>query len=91
VAVEEKDSLPRRIRLTNENRGNPEFQALNSKQYQNSKFLKVASIEDCWRVDEEWWREKPVVRLYFEVLLEDGRRLTVFKEMIEGRWYQQKF
>ena len=40
----------------------------------------VTSIEDLWRVDEEWWRDAPVVRTYFEVLLDNGRRLTLVFE-----------
>lgn len=91
LVVEEKEGLPCRIRITKETIGNPKFRALNPKQYGSYKFLKVASIEDSWRVDEEWWRDKPVARLYFEVIMEDGRRLTVFKEMPEGKWFRQKF
>lgn len=97
AAVEEKEGTPCGIRLIRT--GNPKSQVRNSKlearnpgQYRNpnSKGIKVASIEDCWRIDDEWWREKPVSRLYFEVLLEDGRRLTVFKDLLQGQWYRQK-
>ena len=51
--------------------------------------LKVVSVEDRWRVDDEWWREHPVSRLYHECILEDGRKVTVFKDLITGRWYRQ--
>jgi hypothetical protein len=44
---------------------------------------------DRWRVDDEWWREKPLSRLYFECLLEDGRRITVFHDLITSKWYRQ--
>ena len=29
----------------------------------------VTSIEDRWRIDDEWWRSEPVSRLYYAVLL----------------------
>ena len=49
----------------------------------------VASVEDTWRLDDEWWRERPISRRYFECVLEEGRRLTVFKDLVTGRWYRQ--
>ena len=50
----------------------------------------VVLIEDVWRVDEEWWRDSPIVRTYFEVLLDSGRRLTLFLDEASGRWYSQR-
>ncbi len=90
VMVEEQEGMPCRIRLSS-TAANPKSQARNSKHpNSNSKGIKVVSVEDCWRIDEEWWREKPISRLYFEVLLEDGRRMTVFKDLLQGAWYRQK-
>lgn len=51
--------------------------------------LEVASIEDCWRIDEEWWRGRPITRLYFEALLTDGRRVTVYHDLVDGSWRRQ--
>lgn len=90
VTVEERDGSPCRIRMTIRDVGNSKSEARNLKQYQNSKFVKITSVEDSWRVDEEWWREKPVSRLYFEVILADGSKLTVFKELAQGKWYRQR-
>jgi hypothetical protein len=53
--------------------------------------LAVASVEDCWRVEDEWWREMGVSRTYFEVLLEDGRRLTLFFDRAGRSWYRQRY
>jgi hypothetical protein len=50
----------------------------------------VVSIEDLWRVEEEWWRDSPIVRTYFEAILENGRRLTLFLEHTDGKWYSQR-
>jgi hypothetical protein len=51
--------------------------------------LKVVSVEDRWRIDDEWWREQPISRMYFECTLEDGRQLTVFQDLLTGGWYRQ--
>lgn len=75
-------NIPRVIRVAEEPKDWPDAVSLRS-------MLKVASVEDRWRVDDEWWREHPVSRLYYECTLEDGRKVTVFKDLIAGRWYRQ--
>lgn len=50
----------------------------------------VTSVEDIWRVEEEWWRDVPIVRTYFEVLLEGGRRMTLFFDHASTNWYWQR-
>ena len=52
--------------------------------------LRVASIDNTWKIDEEWWREKPIVRMYYQVTTEDGRRITLFRDLTTGEWYQQR-
>ena len=52
--------------------------------------LKVASMDDLWEIDEEWWRETPVARMYYQVTTEDGRPFTLFQDLISGEWYQQR-
>jgi hypothetical protein len=51
----------------------------------------VATIEDKWRIDDEWWRAGPVSRLYYNVLLASGQRLVFYKDLIGGEWYQQEY
>jgi hypothetical protein len=51
----------------------------------------VISIEDSWRLDDEWWRAEPVSRLYYNVLLASGQRLVLYKDLITGGWYQQDY
>ena len=53
--------------------------------------LAVASVEDRWRVEDEWWRGQPIVRTYIEVLLDDGRRLTLFHDEATERWFEQSY
>jgi hypothetical protein len=51
----------------------------------------VATIEDRWRIDDEWWRKEPVSRLYYNVLLASGQRMVLYKDLVTGGWYQQEY
>lgn len=51
--------------------------------------VKIASVDDLWRIDEEWWREKPITRIYYQLTAEGGGRLTVFQDLTDGNWYRQ--
>jgi len=51
--------------------------------------LNVASIEDRWRIDDEWWRSEPISRMYYAVVLGNGMRLIIYKDLISGFWYRQ--
>ena len=53
--------------------------------------LPVVQVQDTWRIDDEWWRERPVSRLYFEVALEDGRTVTVYRDLVSDRWAMQSY
>jgi len=50
---------------------------------------RVVQVVDTWRVDDEWWRQE-VSRLYFQLELEGGFRLTVFQDLLSGNWYEQR-
>jgi hypothetical protein len=51
--------------------------------------LRVLQVQDTWRIDDEWWRERPVSRLYFSVALEDGRVVTVYRDLLQESWWHQ--
>jgi hypothetical protein len=53
--------------------------------------LTVESILERWRIDDEWWRDRPISRIYFRLLLEDGRTVDVYQAMRTGRWFQQAY
>lgn len=55
-----------------------------------SRLQTVAAIEDRWRIDDEWWRGAPLARLYYAVLLDSGQRLTLYRDLIDMRWYRQR-
>ena len=52
--------------------------------------LRVASVLDVWRIDDEWWREE-IARRYFAVELENGRKLTVYHDLVGGGWFAQAY
>ena len=51
----------------------------------------VEAVLETWRIDDEWWRERPVSRLYFSLLLEDGRTVTVYQDLVSERWARQGY
>jgi hypothetical protein len=51
----------------------------------------VLSIDDRWRLDDEWWRTEPVSRLYYNILLASGLRLVLYKDLVTGGWYRQDY
>jgi hypothetical protein len=52
---------------------------------------RVVSVEDRWRIDDEWWRGEPVARLYYNVLLASGQRLVLYKDLTDDGWYTQDY
>jgi hypothetical protein len=48
------------------------------------------TVLDRWRIDDEWWRSRPISRLYHTLLTEDGVLLTAYRDLIEDRWYEQR-
>ena len=48
----------------------------------------ICGIDDRWEFDL-WWLPKPVTRSYFGVVDDTGRRLVLFRDEREGRWYRQ--
>jgi hypothetical protein len=52
---------------------------------------RIISIERRWRIDDEWWRTEPISRMYYAVILDSGKALTIFKDLIKNRWYRQSY
>ena len=50
----------------------------------------VALVREEWRVVDRWWTEDPVSRRYFDVVLESGRNVVVFRDEEVGRWFSQR-
>lgn len=50
----------------------------------------VASIREEWLVEDSWWSHHRISRHYFEVVLEGGRNLTLFRSLPGGEWFSQR-
>jgi hypothetical protein len=50
----------------------------------------VAVVREEWRVLDRWWTEEPVSRRYFEVVLESGENVVVFRDEEQGGWFSQR-
>ena len=50
----------------------------------------VALLREEWRVVDRWWTEEPVSRRYFDVVLESGRNVVVFRDDAAGGWFSQR-
>ena len=76
-------NLPTPLQVEEDSRQQPRTISLNRRR------LEVASIDDLWEIDEEWWRENPILRRYYQVTTEDGRPMTIFRDLVSGEWYRQ--
>ena len=50
----------------------------------------VAIVREEWRVVDRWWTEQPVSRRYFDVVLESGENVVVFRDEERGGWFSQR-
>ena len=50
----------------------------------------VALVREEWRVVDRWWTEDPIGRRYFEVVLESGENVVVFRDEERGGWFEQR-
>jgi hypothetical protein len=50
----------------------------------------VEAVVEDWVVEDRWWTGRPLRRRYFELVLEGGRNVVVFCDLVGGRWYLQR-
>ena len=50
----------------------------------------IAAVQDRWRIDDEWWREHAISRMYYTLLLDDGTLLTVYHDLVADVWFEQR-
>lgn len=48
----------------------------------------VESVLDSWQLDDEWWRQR-ISRRYVAVMLEGGKRVLLFEDLLTGEWFEQ--
>ena len=52
------------------------------------KTLVVETINERVEDVEAWWQDYPVVKMNYQVTLEDGQNLAIHRNMMHGRWYR---
>ena len=52
------------------------------------RWRKVSRIDDRWTFDL-WWLHEPVARAYYRVDSDDVGKITLFRDIVEDRWYRQ--
>jgi hypothetical protein len=52
---------------------------------------RIVRVQEIWRIDDEWWRERPISRIYYQVLLQDDMPLTLYQDQVDGQWYEQRY
>jgi len=50
----------------------------------------VTVVREEWRVVDRWWTDEPVDRRYFEVVLESGRNVCVYRDGARRCWFAQR-
>ncbi|MBT4125006.1 MAG: hypothetical protein HOJ22_04315 [Chloroflexi bacterium] len=88
---------PRARRTANRRRTNPRSSRAREQSkpqrtlLSDGKWMKVAEIENLWKVNDEWWRgpEEEIARLYYVLRLESGQQITVYLDLIANSWFRQ--
>lgn len=53
-------------------------------------YARIERIQDCWCIDDEWWRE-PIRRRYFQVSLATGMVRTIYHDEMSDTWHEQAY
>ncbi len=78
-------NVPRPAEVAVDDGGAPTALVLKGRRYQ------VAEVLDRYRTDDRWWTAAPIARTYYELLLEDGRAMTLFRDDLRGGWWEQRY
>jgi hypothetical protein len=50
----------------------------------------VATVREEWRIVDRWWTDEPVDRRYFDLVLETGENVVVYRDGENGNWFTQR-
>jgi hypothetical protein len=75
---------PRRVTVSADEHGEPVHVRMPGKPAR-----RVETINERWRIDDEWWRQ-PISREYRAVVLDDGRNITLYHDLLDRCWYAQR-
>jgi hypothetical protein len=49
---------------------------------------RVEAVLEDWRIDDEWWRA-PISRRYVEAVLQGGKHVVFYQDLLTGEWFVQ--
>lgn len=75
---------PARVEVRTDGEGRP----LAIRTRRGQPLQEISQIRESWRIDDEWWR-RPVSREYHQVVLENGKVVTLYLDLAAGGWYLQ--
>ena len=82
-------TVPERVVVTLDAAGQPaNVERQNGGRRESGVGKNVEAIGETWRVDDEWWRA-PIVRRYYEVVMEGGGRMVLFEDLTTNEWFVQ--
>jgi hypothetical protein len=55
----------------------------------SGEWTRIASLRNLWDFDGYLERAQPVIRMLFQAITADGRRVLLFQDLGSGAWYQQ--
>jgi hypothetical protein len=50
---------------------------------------RAEAVRESWLVEDRWWTDAPLRRRYWELVLEGGRCVTVYRDLEAQTWYTQ--
>jgi hypothetical protein len=76
---------PRKITVTADSEARPLTVVLNGRR------LSITAYNEVWRIEDEWWRPKPIARIYWRLSLQDGRVVDIYRDLSTGEWSRQSY
>ncbi len=73
---------PRPLRVRVDARGQPDAV------FSGQRWNRIEATRERWRIDDEWWRD-PVSREYHALVLEGGRMMTIYQDLVTRSWHLQ--
>lgn len=52
----------------------------------DGRMRRVAAVRDDWLVQDLWWTGHPIDRHYWELVVDPGRLVVLYREAADGSW-----
>jgi hypothetical protein len=55
---------------------------------ENAPWKRIEAVGEVWQVDDEWWRD-PISRRYVDAVLQSGKHLAMYEDLMTNTWFAQ--